>query len=126
MLPSDVAIWERFLERYGKDYTGFDYDVHVGGWVTETDQWTGTKKKVYWSMAAKRIDAVGHKPGEIWLLEVKPEAGVTAVGQLVMYSMLYRDRFHPVENVMAALVCENVLPDEKSVITRLGFKIFVV
>jgi len=126
MLPADVEIWERFLDRHGTEFSGFDYDVHVGGSVERLDSWSDEYYRGFCTLAAKRIDAVGYKPGEVWLFEVKPEAGVTAVGQLVTYRDLYLAERGPVGVVVCCLVCENILPDELGVMDRLGFKVFVV
>lgn len=126
MLPADVAVWDRFLDLYGHEFVGFRYDVHVGGEVERQSAWT---KKIFhmasW-LAAKRIDAVGYKAGETWIIEVKPEAGVTAIGQLVAYKMLFIEKYRPIGRLECALICGNALPDERRVLGAQGFKIFVV
>jgi hypothetical protein len=126
MLPADVEIWDRYLIDHITDYVRYDYDVHVGGSVEGLESWGAETIAMAHALAAKRIDVVGYRPGEICIFEVKPEAGVTAVGQLVMYEQLYQEDFHPEELVTCCLVCENVTPDERRVIERLGFKVLVV
>lgn len=126
MLPADVEVWDRFLDQHGYEFVGFRYDVHVGGEVERQSDWT---KKIFqmasW-LAAKRIDAVGYKAGEVCIFEVKPEAGVTAVGQLVTYKMLFIEKYRPLGRLECALVCANATIDEKRVLGAQGFKVFVV
>lgn len=126
MLPADVGLWERFLERYGHEFAGFDYDVHVGGRIERQSQWTDEIYEMGSSLVAKRIDAIGYRPGETWIIEVKPEAGVTSVGQLVTYRILYISKFAPIVPLVCVLVCSNILPDEEAVMSHLGFRTYVV
>ena len=126
MLPADVKLWDRFLDRYGHEYSGFRYDVHVGGEIEKESHWTGKVVSMASWLASKRIDAVGFKPGETVIFEVKPEAGVTAVGQLITYRMLYLEKYPPIGVVSCALVCENILPDERRVLEAQGFMVYVV
>lgn len=126
MLPRDVAVWDRFLDAHGFEYVGFRYDVHVGGEVVKQSAWTD---KIFYMaswLAAKRIDAVGYKAGETTIFEVKPEAGVTAVGQLVTYKMLFIEKYRPIGLLTCALVCANATIDETHVLEAQGFKVFVV
>lgn len=126
MLPRDVDVWNRFLDQQGFEFVGFRYDVHVGGEVERKVGWTEKTIMVASYLAAKRIDAVGYKAGETWIFEVKPEAGVSAVGQLVTYRLLYIDKFRPIGRLVCALVCANATIDERHVLEDQGFKIFVV
>lgn len=126
MLPADVALWERFLSRYSGFFTTVEYDVHVGGAVERLSAWSDKFTLEASWLAAKRIDVVGHKPGEIWLIEVKPEPGTAAIGQLVAYRILYLLKYTPSANVICALVSDYLVPDEKVILEKLGFKWFVV
>lgn len=126
MLPADVGVWNRFLDLHGFEFVGFRYDVHVGGEVERQSAWTEKVFLMASHLAAKRIDAVGYKAGETTIFEVKPEAGVTAVGQLVTYRMLFIEKYAPIGALTCALVCGNATIDEKRVLEELGFKVFVV
>lgn len=126
MLPADVGLWERFLDKYGSRFSNFRYDVHVGGHL-ERSEWMGDET---WAMAqvlaAKRIDAVGYRPREVWIIEVKPESGCGAIGQLVVYSMLFPRSGYVGKRLVRALVCENITPDDRFVMEGLGYEYFIV
>lgn len=126
MLPADVRLWERWLDKHGDFFTSVQYDVHVGGDVERLPHWSDKFTTEASWLAAKRIDVVGYKPGEIWLIEVKPEAGTAAIGQLVSYLILYRLKFAPAADLICALVTNYLVPDEKVILETLGFRWFVV
>lgn len=126
MLPADVALWERFLSRHSDFFVAVEYDVHVGGAVERLPAWSDKFTLEASWLAAKRIDVVGHKPGEIWLIEVKPEPGTAAIGQLVSYEILYRLKFKPSASLLCCLITNYLVPDEKVILETLGFRWFVV
>jgi len=126
LLPADVAIWERWLERYGDFFVAVEYDVHVGGAVQRLPGWSDKFTKEASVLEAKRIDVVGHKPGEIWIVEVKKDPGTAAIGQLVSYRILYIEKFKPATELICCLVCNYLVPDERFLLEKLGFKWFVV
>jgi hypothetical protein len=126
MLPGDVELWNRFLDEHGHEYVGFRYDVHVGGAIERESKWTDKVHQMASWLVSKRIDAVGYRPGVTVIFEVKPEAGVTAVGQLVTYRMLFLEKYPVAGEVQCALVCSNILPDERRVLVTQGFGVFVV
>lgn len=111
LLPREVEIWERFLSRYGREFTGFTYDVRVGEGVEVRPYWGDEIARMAKLLTMKRIDVVGYKPGEVWIIEVKPHGGLSALGQLIAYETLYRIKFNPTQTIRKALVCETVDPD---------------
>jgi hypothetical protein len=126
MLPNDIAVWERFLDKHGNEFKGFEYDVHVGGIVERDPGWSEVTFVMASELYAKRIDAVGYKSDSITIIEVKPEAGVGSVGQLVTYMDLYKRDFRSKLKILGLLVCENILPDEFWVLRNNNFEVFVV
>lgn len=126
MAPADEAIWDRWLLKHGGEYELFEYDVHVGGVVERQAGWSEETYKMASTLAAKRIDVVAHKGKDVWIIEVKPEGRVTAVGQLVTYNNLYRREMNPPGLVTCMLVCENILQDEQEVLNDLGFEFEIV
>lgn len=88
MSKHDAEIWERFLDAYGADFDLVAYDVALGG-VVPTDPTASEKEKLGWQYTtAKKIDAVLEAPEEVWLCEVRPGAGVAAVGSVLCYALL--------------------------------------
>lgn len=106
MFPNDIIIWERFLLKHANEFTGFDYDIKVGSVPKFPDGLdTGIYKagEILWK---KRIDAVGHKADELIIIEVKPNAGPSAIGQVLGYVQLYRDEIKPAQKVSGMIVTD--------------------
>lgn len=105
LLPRERLLWERFLHEHASEFDAFDYDVRVGegfpGPIDESDPFQRMRR----ALLQKRIDVVGYAGGGTrWLFEVKPHLGVTAMGALVSYEVLYRRTFNYGGPIQLALV----------------------
>jgi len=109
--PNDIPIWERFIDRYGSDFLGFDYDVKVGS-GTEPVEGLGDKYASMQRILSRyRIDAVGYTKSGIWIIEVKPDAGTIAIGEVETYTKLYSRDYVPSLPVIGCIVTDRELPD---------------
>ena len=41
----------------------------------------------------KKIDVIGYKNNDVYIVEVKPNAGSSALGQVLSYKLLYQNEF---------------------------------
>lgn len=124
--PLDIPIWERFLSAHGDDFLGFDYDVKVGS-GTEPVEGLGDKYARMQSILSKyRIDAVGHRTDAIVIIEVKPDAGTIAIGQIELYTELYRRDFAPSLPIIGAIVTDRELPDMASFTAAKRYEYYIV
>jgi hypothetical protein len=108
LLPEDVPVWERFLDAYGQRYTHFEYDVRTLPHFDPGPEWPDNYRKMAMSLSARRIDAIGHFTTGIHIIEVTTSAGLTAVGQLTTYPVLYKMTYHPQINISPLLVAESL------------------
>lgn len=118
LLPAEVLVWRAFCRLHEEDFTAFEYNVHVGQGVPPPPPAPGVPPDVQaaseraWRLSTQRkIDVVGHRPGETWIIEVERHGGVTALGQLVAYDQLWRQAGPGPFNVQLALVCVDVEQD---------------
>jgi len=107
MFPKDITIWERFLVSPANDFEGFDYDIKVGSVPQFPDGLDTSVYKAGNILWKKRIDAVGHKNGKIYIIEVKPHAGSSAIGQVLGYVQLYREEIKPSVGLIGMVVTDN-------------------
>lgn len=87
---ADKAIWLRYLAAGGAVNAPFTYDLRVGEGVQlppDSDRMTRDAAK---ALTTKRIDVVWFKNDQVFICEVKPRAGASAIGQLINYRNLYR------------------------------------
>jgi len=93
MVPQEVEIWKRFLKKYGEKFTGFRYDVHVGEGIGRIPGIGKNYQDMAIMLSQKRIDVVGSRAGDIYIIEIKERAGMSAIGQLIAYRKLYEDKY---------------------------------
>lgn len=126
MFPEDIAIWERFLEDFAKDYIGFDYDTKVGQ-GTQPLRYTPPKYGRMQDILSKyRIDVVGYKTSLIEIIEVKPMASSSAIGQVTTYVELYKRDFSPSLPVKGAIVTDWYIDDIDDLTNKLGIDYYVL
>lgn len=93
MKPADVHLWEKFIRANAGFFDTVEYDFPVGrgpDWLdTERDEFAAKQEKLY----QKKIDVLGFKGELIWIVEVKPQAGSSALGQVLTYKKLFLDQY---------------------------------
>jgi len=148
MSPHESAIWRRFMEVTKLKFIRFEYDVHVGvGYVPEyLLRELEEKEKLYEQgkitfheleltrnivksskmLTQLRIDVVGETEHEVWVFEVKPRAGRSALGQVESYAYWYLRQYKPAKAIRPAVVCEDIDPNMPDVFSARGVSVFVV
>lgn len=126
MFPKDIAIWERFLVAYPSVYTGFDYDVKVGVGTEAAPGVSENYVRMQQILSKYRIDVVGYQSNSIHIIEVKPEAGTIAIGQVVSYINLYNRDLSPTLPLKGVIVTDRELPDMRYLTDSHGFDYYIV
>ena len=126
LMPIDVVIWNRFLDKYGGEFLGFQYDVTVGEGAAPLPEMSAQDKFLLWSLTVKRVDCLGIRRDSVTLVEVKPRLGMAAVGQCVSYYCLWSKQYGVSPAVRVATVCEQSERDLEFVMHKLGFQVLVV
>lgn len=111
MMANDIAIWERFLISPNNIFDGFSYDIHVGtgrGYTELDPEW---KVKLAKALTCFRIDAVGWRGTSATIIEVKPFAGLSALGQILAYAHLWQVDF-PDKPLRALLIVTDSTTDD--------------
>ena len=119
MMPADVPVWRRWLQRLTTPYERIEYDVHVGEGTKPPDDWTEPHRSNAVYLSLKRIDAVIHFSDHILIVEVKQLADWKAIGQTIGYPVLYADAFKPDLPVAALLIAEDFTLDTRHVLEAL-------
>ena len=89
MMPNDIALWERFLTQHKDLFDRIDYDLHVGtgyGYSEDDPEW---RINLASALTQFRIDAVGWSGSQPTIIEVKPYAGLSALGQVLGYQFFF-------------------------------------
>jgi len=148
MGPEESKIWHKFLSLTSLNFIKINYDVHVGtGYVPKYLQDEFLRKKELYekglitydefkitesilksttALTQLRIDAVGETDDKVWIFEVKPRAGRSALGQLESYYYWYVRQFRPSKPVRLAVVCYEVDANLEPIFKSKGIEVFRV
>ena len=126
MKPRDIAIWERFIDKFPAAYESVQYDFHVGDpppfnpLMDDGEDWNQD------ALYRLKIDVVGHRENSIDVIEVKPDAGPSTIGQVKGYKNLYERDEQPTKKVNAVIVTDTLKPNMEWLADREGVMIVVV
>lgn len=126
LMISDVEIWERYLDLHAKYWESFEYDVRVGEGQQPNPEHPEYIQTMAKALTEKRIDVIGRIRGKVWIIEVKPSAMLSAVGQLISYQILYEERYPGAGATELMIVTDRVGPDLENLCKKLRISIAVV
>ena len=122
LLPEDARVWDRFLLGHPYDSNQYEYDVQVGRGRPYPGAATPAIHKMALDLSRRRIDVVGHTPTCTRIYEVTRQAGLTAIGQLIAYPILYAKTYNPPGPCVPVLVCEELQSDIETVLLALNIE----
>ena len=126
MLPRDKYLWDRFLELHGDYFERFDYDIRVGEGIGELEGYPENIRRAAKMLTQKRIDAVGYRGSEIWVFEIKPHAGLSAIGQVIAYETLWNKDFPDRPVTYKAIVTDRTDNDIRLLCREQGIRLYEV
>jgi hypothetical protein len=100
----DYDTWTAFLRSEHNDFEQVWYDVHVGAPMHVPAGSPAFMKNVVDGVSRKRIDVVARQGKRLWIIEVKPEANMKGIGQVVTYKKLFVKEFRITESVKAMII----------------------
>jgi hypothetical protein len=107
----DKEIWERFILKFPGAYNNVQYDFHVGDappFNTLYDDDTDYNQDMLYRL---RIDVLGHTDDYTDIIEVKPQAGPSTIGQIEGYKMLYERDEEPKKPIRMVIVTNELKPN---------------
>jgi hypothetical protein len=126
MARHDGALWERYLKVSAQLWTGFAYDVRLGGRETSDPDATADEKYMWRVNTAERIDVVGDRGSEHWVIEIRPNAKLGALGSAIGYVLLAQREPWTHLPLVPAVLTDNCSPDFRWVADQLGVQVIIV
>lgn len=126
MSVSDREIWERFIDKYPDAFEQVQYDFHVGdapAFNTLMDDDTDWNQDKLYRL---RIDVVGFTKNEIVIVECKPNAGPSTIGQVKSYTNLYIRDEEPQIPVKMMILTNSEKPNMQYLCKSEGVSLVVV
>ena len=126
LLPLERPIWARYLASTTEEFLSLTYDLHLGEGAPVDPVWSEGTKAIVAAVSRKRVDVVGETLDSVIIFEVKPRAGMGAMGQLLTYRELYLREHRPTKPLRMVVVCERVEPDVPGIYGQYGIEIALV
>ena len=123
MMPADVAIWERFIDKFPDMYDEVSYDIKVGNapqFATVVNEESGGDALDLYKL---KIDVIGYKDNQIDIIEIGPRAGANKVGQVKRYRYFYVKEFVPSVTPKAIVLTDIV--DENTIEFAVSEGVFI-
>jgi len=122
----DAVIWERFLDVYGAQFEQVAYNVALGGVRLEQEDIDPAARAGWQYTTALRPDVIALRGQDVWLIEVKPSARASALGQALCYAvMAERDGAWSLP-LVACVVTDQTTPDIRYCAAQLGVRLVEV
>jgi len=108
MLPRDAVIWERFIIKNPDRFISCLYDLHVGDGAKPEDDTPPGTAYAWTRLTQWRADVAAWDGQTLFIIEVKPDAKASAVGQALGYKILAQDNLKlaiPIIPVVLTDIC---------------------
>ncbi len=126
MAKNDAPLWERFLDQYALQLRGVAYDVALGGVVLSPEMGDESYRLGWQYQTAMKIDALALLDDAAWVIEVRPMARASALGNALAYrAMLARDGFTHLP-LVPTVVTDHASADVRYCAQELGVQIIEV
>jgi len=126
MAKRDAEVWSRFLGARAGEFLGFAYDVAVGGVRLATPDLPQAEVDGWRYNTALKIDVCGLQRDTTWIIEVKPDATVSAVGAAIVYTMIVEREKVFDGALLPVIVCGFCHVDVKWAALKLGVEVIEV
>lgn len=123
MSQEDRLIWSRFLDHHAGQYAEYAYDVPIGGADCDQLDLTDELRRAWKYCTAKRIDVLARARDTYAIIEVRYQAGVSAVGALLVYSVLFREHNPHLRRPALRLLTDTIADDTERAARHLGIDV---
>jgi hypothetical protein len=126
MKPADILLWELFLDKYPNVYDECIYDFPLGTGATIPGETQENIAQDYKVLTQWKADVVAFRGGFVDVIEVKPNAGISTIGQVKAYAQLYDELDESTMPVAPVILTNVIRPDMERLCKLSGVRLVVV
>ena len=126
MKAGETEIWNRFLEKYPDRYDEVIYNLKVGKGALIPEHTQENIAEDFKQLTQHKIDVVGFKGKIIDIIEIKPYAGTSAVGQVIGYRELYVKHIDQYAWPTLVIVTDLKRQDTETICEKQGIELMIV
>ena len=109
----EALIWDKFVRANPEWAQVVDYDVTVGEPDKVPEGTPDYTKKDWEYLRSWKIDAVAVKDGLYYIIEIRPSAGLGAIGEIISKASMYQEEHPDVPEVEAIIITDVERPNMK-------------
>jgi hypothetical protein len=118
-IEHDAKIWTKFLTDNPLENATVAYDVHIGTPAPIPPGLPPNYARMINTLSRKRIDVLILFPNETAVVEVKPYAGPSAIGQTISYTHLVKRELPTLPNPFPCIITDTAQPDMHQICANL-------
>jgi len=126
MINDEKLVWEKFMERYPGKFETVDYDFRVGKGVNLEGEQAAPWPRMAKMLSQKRIDVIGWVGDSPTIIEVKRRVGLSALGQVLGYRILFMKDLKHFPKPKLLVICETISADDHLVLEGNNIPVEVV
>lgn len=126
MMPNDVEIWERFIDKYPDAYISVVYDFALGGVPEHATEPVLDGGNNMGRLYQRKIDVLATNGQQLDLIELKPNAGTSTVGQVLGYKHLFERDVEQTYTLTPMIVTNAMDADAQEFAAANGVKVVLV
>ena len=126
LIKADSDLLLQFLNSNDFNYAFLHYDVPVGEGRDPGSEFDLSIRRMATDLSRRRIDCVAQASNVIHVIEVTQSAGLTALGQLYAYPLLYWKTYHPDLQIVPVLLTRSLQTDMTEAITLVDGHVIVL
>ncbi len=123
--PGETVILKAWLADQGHRWTRFGFNVRIGVGVEPPENAPEYARRFVRATTRKRIDVVAFTENTVSLFEVKIQANLGALGQMLGYRHLWEQEFPAWPVDAAGIICWLISADTAAVYTRHNMPFFL-
>jgi len=126
LIGGDSELWDKFLVKNPSFFEAVSYDVRVGEGMVLAGEWSQEIADMAKTLSQRRIDVIAERAGYIWLIELKVDPGVSLIGQLEAYKILFLKELEKPVLIQMFTIINRTSPDLTTVLNEKNIRFEII
>ena len=126
MRPRDVVLWERFIDKFPDMFNSVVYDAHVGDPAAAPEKHDEMRASGAFDVCQWCVDVIAKEGENVFVIEIKPNAGAGALGQALAYRKLLAHEGRIPRNAAPVVITDAITPILRAAAAALSVQLIEV
>ena len=126
LIGGDSELWDKFLIKNPSFFDAVSYDVRIGEGMVLNGDWPENIADMAKLLSQRRMDVIAERAGQIWLIELKVDPGVSLIGQLDAYKILFLKELERPVFIQLFAIINRTTPDLTTVLNEKNIRFEII